>query len=147
MRAAKHANEVSRIGVTDALGDDVDALARMQQEPPGFGHPAGDDPLACASPGRLSQRGGEIGRAALQGGRHIARGDAPEAVALDEAQRIDDDTAPSCGARAVARRPLDFSQNERGQAPLDNLVGIARFQSIELAEERRSETRGARGEC
>src|SRR5690606_21829425 len=48
--AAKHPDEVCRVCVPDALGDDVDHLARVEQETSCLGHPPAHDPLARASP-------------------------------------------------------------------------------------------------
>ena len=44
VHAPEQADEVRRIGVADAFGDDVDAFVRMKQAPPRFGHAARDDP-------------------------------------------------------------------------------------------------------
>jgi len=64
-----------------------------------------------------------VGTGGLHCGRHIARRDAPEAVAFDEAQGIDDDAASAGRALpGFGRRAIDLGENEREQAPLHGLV-------------------------
>jgi len=136
MLAAEHPNEVRWIGIADALGNDVDALGGMQQEASCLGHASGDDPLAGASPRRLPQRGRQVGRAPLHGSRHVARREGTEAVALDEAQRLDDDATPAdVGVRVTSGHTFDLGQDERHEAPLDALVRGTRLQGMQLAEQ------------
>lgn len=137
MLAAEHPNEVRGVSVAHALGDQLDPLVRMHEQPPCFGHTARDDPPTDTSPRRLLQRSGEVGRAALHRSRHVTRSDAPKAMALDVPQGIDDHTSPrsSC-APTACRRALHFGKNEREQTSLNDLVRVASLQSIELAKQR-----------
>lgn len=87
MDAAKHTDEVVRVGVTDALSDDVDSLIGVEKSAPRFCEATRDDPLEHSLTRGLFDRCRDVRRGPFEGVRDVTERDRLEAILFDEAKR------------------------------------------------------------
>lgn len=118
MDAAKHTDEVVRVGVTDALSDDVDSLIGVEKSAPRFCEATRDDPLEHSLTRGLFDRCRDVRRGPFEGVRDVTERDRLEAILFDEAKRATGEggTELRRGAHFLTVRAGDLGEDERQEA-------------------------------
>lgn len=84
VEAVEEPDEVAGVIVTDGLRDTLDAGIRLEEQPPGLGHPAFDDPLEDGAAGLPAHELGEVGWGASDRLGHVREPDGEPESPIDE---------------------------------------------------------------